>query len=274
MEELIKILEEFDTKRDDYKKDAGKKWDEDAVANCFFEACAKQILCKGYFLINGRYIIDLGRIELYYDEEGDGKDRIKDPIMYHTNDKIPYSTHYKEIGKYPYFKFGSFNLHQSGVDVTFEKPDPGKEYRASFLIRSYRVIEKEDNETLENVKSKLNNLSEPKFDPHSTHIFDDMFPNGIMFGDNKDIKIEWIPCVKDGEVEPCKRINVAECEMKEVNGVKKFIKKEIKKKEYDTLSDADKCNYKYKGKENNETCYYKEESRNWGFKRIGIIEHK
>lgn len=269
MEELIKILEKFDTIRDFCKSNINKKWDEDVVAECF-KPCAKEILCNGYFLVNGKYIIDLGCIELYYNEEGDGKNRIKDPIMYHTNDKNPYSIHYKKIGKYPYFKFGSFNLHQSGVDVTFENPD--KEYRASFLIRSYRVIEKRENETLENVKSKLNNLSEPKFDPHSTHIFDDMFPNGIIFGDDKDVKIEWIPCVKDGEIEPCKRINVVEYEMKEDNGVKKYIKKGIEK--YDSLSDANKCDYKYKGKENNRTCYYKEESRNWGFKRIGIIEHK
>lgn len=247
MEELIKILKEFNTNRDCHKSDINKKWDEDAVAECF-KPCAKEILCNGYFLVNGRYIIDLGCIELYYNEEGNGKDKIKDPIMYHTNDKKPYSTHYKEIGKYPYFKFGSFNLHPSGIDVTFENPD--KEYRASFLIRSYRVIEKGDNETLENVEYKLNNLSEPKFDPHSTHIFDDMFPNGIIFGDNKDVKIEWKSYNK------CDKNNIG-------------LTKRINVKEYEN----DNGDYKTDCKGN----FIKtdtEEKRNWGFKINGIHEHK
>lgn len=246
MEKLIKILEKFDTLRD-YYKEHNLVWDESSVAECF-KSCAKEILCGGYFLVNNEYIIDLGAIELYYNEEGDGKERIKDPIMYHTNDKNPYSIHYKKIGKYPYFKFGSFNLHQSGVDVTFENPD--KEYRASFLIRSYRVIGKGENEPLENIKSKLNNLSEPKFDPHSTHIFDDMFPNGIIFGNNKGVKVEWIPCVKEGEIEVCKRINVDEYK-KDNQGV--YINVD---KKYEKLEPI------------------QHEHRNWGFKRIGIKEDK
>ena len=52
MEELIEILRKFEKNRDDYKKDASKKWDADAVAKCF-EPCAKEILCGGYFLPRG-----------------------------------------------------------------------------------------------------------------------------------------------------------------------------------------------------------------------------
>ena len=93
MEALIKILKEFDNKR---KKLKNGKWDEEAVAKCF-EPCARQILCNGYFLVNGEYIIDLGAIELYYHEE-DGS--IKDPKMYHTNDKLP-NAFKKRLKKYP-----------------------------------------------------------------------------------------------------------------------------------------------------------------------------
>ena len=57
MEELIKILESFEEKRN---QKIGDTWDADAVKQCFMP-CAEKILCKGYFLINGNYIIDIGR---------------------------------------------------------------------------------------------------------------------------------------------------------------------------------------------------------------------
>lgn len=237
MEKLIEILKDFDSRRNS-KKD--ELWNDNAVADCFFP-CAEKILLGGYFLINGKYIIDLGSIELYYHEE---LGNIKDPIMYHTNEHIPYSIHYKNKGRYPYFKIGSFNLHQSGVDITFENPD--KEYRASFLIRSYRVLEISENEKLEDVECKLNDVSSPKFDPHSTHLFDDMFPNGVVFGDNSEVKVEWVMCHKEGEIEMCNRMNVYEYE-KDNNG------KYQKKKE--------------EGK-------FVKEQKKWGFKRIGMKEYK
>lgn len=239
MEELIKILKDFDEQRNALSKNP--YWNEDAVAKCF-EPYARKILCGGYFLVNGSYIIDLGNIELYYQEEDreELQGKIKDPIMYHTNDHRPYSSYYKGIGKYPYFKYGSFNLHQSGVDITFENPD--EKYRASFLIRSYRVIEKTHNETAEGIKEKLSNPIFPEFNPHSTHIFDDMFPSGVVFGNDNDVKIEWVSCEKGGEITTCKRVNVPDYKKDEKG---KYSKVEGSK-----------------------------EPRNWGFKRVGIKEHK
>lgn len=274
MDKLIKILEKFDTNRkySIKKEDWKEKSDEEkynAVAD-WFRDCAKDILCGGYFLINGKYIIDLGRIELYYHEEdekeGDTiikKGEIKDPIMYHTNDHVPYSNHYKKIGKYPYFKIGSLNLHQSGVDVTFEKPN---EYRASFLIRSYRVFEINNNENLEKIEEKLKSVSEPTFNPHSTHIFEDMFPNGVFMGENKDVKIEWKTYDKGGDINQCKRINVAEYK-KDNQG--EYIKENKKYVKTDPISNEKENYFKYKT-----NVYYKKESRDWGFIRIGIKEHK
>ena len=188
METLNNILKQFDKNR----KNA-KQWNEDAVAECFKD-CAKQILCEGYFLVNGKYIIDLGAIELYYHEE---EGNIKDYIMYHINDNKKNKTKIRENdGGLPYFKFGSFNLHQSGIDVTFEKEE--KRYRASFLIRSYRVLKTDDGLYPENDNTK--------YDPHSTHIFDDMFYSG--YGNTE---IVWIPTDrKKGKVEQYPRVHVAE----------------------------------------------------------------
>lgn len=174
MENLNNILEKFDSRRTAMINN--KKWNENAVAECF-EPCAKEILLNGYFLINNEYIIDLGSIELYYHEE---TGPIKDYIMYHRKERV--TSRIKEFnnGNLPYFEFGSMNLHQSGVDVTFENGE--KEYRASFLIRSYRVLGKSDD---------IANDIIP-FDPHSSHIFDDMFYKGISFNKEKKTTIEWI----------------------------------------------------------------------------------
>ncbi len=82
MEKLIEILREFEENRTKRKRE---KWDDNAVAKCFLP-CAEKILCEGYFLINGEYILDLGSIELYYHEETVGG--LKDHAMYHTNERF------------------------------------------------------------------------------------------------------------------------------------------------------------------------------------------
>lgn len=250
MERLIEILRGFDKQREKMRK--GPNWNESAVAECF-KPCAQDILLGGYFLVNKRFIIDLGCIELYYHEEdkNDERGKIKDPIMYHTNDHSQYSRYYKGIGKYPYFKFGSFNLHQTGVDVTFENPE--KEYRASFLIRSYRIIDKCCYEKIEDIVEELNNPEFPKYNPHSTQIFDDMFPLGIVFGENDEVKIEWVYYRKRGErdndIEVCNRVNVPEYKKDEKG---EYVKE---KKQYEKIKGT-------------------KEERKWGFKRIGIKEYK
>lgn len=208
MEALIKILEKFDKKRNELVSQG--KWNEDAVAECF-EPCARGILCNGYFLVNGEYIIDLGAIELYYHEE-DGT--IKDPKMYHTNDKLPnvfkerlkkypieqLPIFYKELKEndgYPYFKRGSFNLHQSGIDVTFENDDnKNDKYRASFLIRSYRMFKKDDP-----------NKDIILYDYCSSHLYDDLYYSGLLsfLGTNA---IKWVEYNKGGDIEQGKRINI------------------------------------------------------------------
>ena len=66
MKEFKAILEQFDSKRNVLKYKG--LWNESVVADCFYP-CAKEILLGGYFLIDNKYVIDLGSIELYYHEE-------------------------------------------------------------------------------------------------------------------------------------------------------------------------------------------------------------
>ena len=190
MEKLIKILKQFDQVRTS-KLD---NWNEEAVIDAALPV-AKEILCNGYFLVNCKYIIEIGAIELYYHEE---IGEIKDHVMYQINERLP--KNYKEIfkldGGYPYFIIGSFNLHQSGVDITFENEK--QKYRASFLIRSYRVLT-----TIEDLANQG-----IKYDPYSTHIYDDLFYSGLLLSTNERTNIEWIVYDRGGEVEQMPRKNI------------------------------------------------------------------
>ena len=209
METLIEKLKEFDKNRTK-ALNSERVWNEIEVGECFLP-CAEEFLCNGYFLINDEFILDLGSIELYYHEEYEGG--LKDHVMYHTNERLPKS-HLAKIKKYtpdnlpvfyrtindnsgyPYFKMGSVNLHQSGVDITFENEKKG--YRASFLIRSYRMLKKEDlfNDNI-------------LYDPYSSHLYDDMYNAGLLsFGNNNSI--EWIEYNKGGKVVQCPRRNLDE----------------------------------------------------------------
>lgn len=243
MENLINILKEFDSRRTEMIKKEEKVWDDNAVTECF-EPCAKEILLNGYFLINKEYIIDLGSIELYYHEEAGP---IKDYIMYHRKERTKSKIKELNNGELPYFEFGSLNLHQSGVDVTFE--NEGKGYRASFLIRSYRVLRKNDNISNDIIY----------FDPHSTHIFDDMFFGGILFNGDKKTTIEWIKLDKGKDVYnkivQIPRQNVAEYtqEMRKV---------EIAKDEIIHNEEILRIN----------GINYRRDMRPWQFKRLNIKE--
>ena len=141
-----------------------------------FEAIAKDVLLGGCFEINGVRRIYPLEIEFYYHEEGENG--LKDPVMYHTADH--------EGKMLDYYPLGSLNCHISGMDVTFENQE--KQYRASFLIRKYRVCEYESGEWVE----------KKECEKRSTYIYEDMFMN-IPLSDG--INVKWV------NVEP---INLAE----------------------------------------------------------------
>ena len=236
MEELKNILRHFDINRSQFK--AKSTLSEEVIGKCFVP-CAKEILCGGYLLVNNQFKIDIRSIELYYHEE-DGE--ILDPIMYHTNLKFNESSLSKRMKEFPYFEFGSLNLHTSGIDVTFE--NPREHYRASFLIREYRIL------------SSDQDLSDNKvpFDNHSTHLFDDMLYLGVPV--EKPLDLKWCKddFYKDCEIEQLPRVNVA----KYIMQGDKFNKAEITAERAN--NEGDKA-FKYNGK------WYLKCQRKWQFRR-------
>lgn len=236
MEELKSILRHFDINRSEFI--AKSTISEEVIGKCF-EPCAKDILCGGYILVNGMFKIDIRSIELYYHEEDGG---IIDPIMYHTNLNMKNSTIFKRMNELPYFEFGSLNLHTSGIDVTFENPD--EHYRASFLIREYRIL---------TIDQELSNTDVP-FDKHSTHLFDDMLYLGVPT--DKPLDLRWCKddSYKDCEIEELPRINVAQYVF--TNG--KYEKEPVDENKLKELGDEA---FKYSGK------WYLKCQRKWQFRR-------
>lgn len=91
-----------------------------------FGIIAEIILCKGYLCFGAKHVY-IRDVEFYYHEEDGG---MKDPIMYHVNEKAPND-------KRDYYKIGTFNFHVSGIDITFENEN--EKFRASALIRGFSV---------------------------------------------------------------------------------------------------------------------------------------
>ena len=134
-----------------------------------FEKLAKYLLYGGHFHCSERYDLYITSVEFYYHEEiGDNDKRIVDPIMYHRN--------VKDKPVVPYLNVGTLYPHWSGVDITFE--DDILQYRASSLIRSYRIVQLKP-ERLELKESDL-----------STYVYDYLF-DGLSV-DKKETAINWI----------------------------------------------------------------------------------
>ncbi len=183
--ELEQVLEHFKKEQKDLKAN-----DEDArikKLSKLFEPIAKHLLCGGCFEVKSgdkliRRIFPY-TVEFYYHEE---EGIVKDPIVYHKN-------------KPDYFKPGTINAHQSGIDITFESEE-GK-YRASALIRAFRVKEGDD------IKAQYRDV-----DRRSTYLYDYLFTNVPM-----PITIKWVSLDTGINVEPIKgyRVNVHKYDSKQ-----------------------------------------------------------
>ena len=109
MKQLKDILKKFSDNRTEYQN--SHSWatmPEDDRVNAvkeWAEPIAKKIINEGFFSIGNHYCIRVDILELYYNEEAEGG--LKDPIMYHINDRIP--KHLKDAGIYdlPYLSFAS-----------------------------------------------------------------------------------------------------------------------------------------------------------------------
>lgn len=211
-----------------------------------FTVLAKKILYGGYFLINGIRRITLQDIEFYYHEEKENG--LKDPAMYHTSD-------HEKNEALLYFALGTFNCHLSGIDITFENPE--EEYRASFLIRGYKVESFVDGCWKE----------EKKHEKRSTFLYEDLL-KGMQL--NNPLTIEWINEKNNtdyAEVGTSCRLNVPAYKKDENNyymkdSDKNYIKDEISVVQYRNLSTALQSEYfAVSGK------YYKKCNRQWRFYR-------
>lgn len=189
---LVSCFEAFKQKRD-VAKEQGRL--SIAFLSQQYSIIAQHLIYCGHFEVscNGKLIrcIYLDTVEFYYHEEGDGK--IKDYIVYHRNkDKTP--DDYLEA-----FPLGSLNTHVSGVDITFEDQSEKPKYRASALIRAFRVEEK--------VPAKGLHKCPKKGESRSTYLYEHLFM-GIPIIEG--VQIKWVVDSEDTESMPNKgyRVNV------------------------------------------------------------------
>ena len=172
MEKLIEILKEFE-------KNFNEITDETKLQKVFRDL-APAFLYGGYIQVRQDYKVYIRTVEFYFHSEKNNG--IHDPIVYHRNGR--------DLEKVPYFPLMSLHAHNSGLDITFESEK--KEYRASALIRSYEVVDKNGCylEWRKNEKGKYMFLknSDYKYNTQSTYLY--ALLNGFAFGNENDIR--WI----------------------------------------------------------------------------------
>ena len=146
-----------------------------------FSMVADTLLFGGFLLINRRFEIYAHSIEFYFHvEKSANQEFVHDPVMFHRN-KLD-DADYRTVNT-PYLKIGSFYLHKFGLDITFEKEG---EYRASILIKTFNVVDR-------NEQSNKANLNRDKR-MASSYIYDYL---QFMEPDNDTLKsaiqMEWLP---------------------------------------------------------------------------------
>ncbi len=119
-----------------------------------FKDLAKWFLYGGYISVGVQnknkeveehYHIYIDTVEFYFHcEENDQNNeenrpyKVKDPIVYHQNRKVPRNRKgEKVIEEFPYFPLMTLHAHASGYDITFENGE--EKYRASALIRAFKI---------------------------------------------------------------------------------------------------------------------------------------
>ena len=148
-----------------------------------FEKLAPVFLYGGYISVRNDYHIYIRTVEFYFHSETDSANSVKDPIVYHRNNRYV-------DGIVPYFPLMSLHAHASGFDITFENEK--EEYRASALIRAYEVWDVKQKQYVcydKNTKKfRLHKDNKNEWNGQSTYLYD--FLNGfdidgIMWKDAK-----------------------------------------------------------------------------------------
>ena len=190
MEKLIEILKEFE-------KNFNEITDETKLQKVFRDL-APAFLYGGYIQVRQDYKVYIRTVEFYFHSEKNNG--IHDPIVYHRNGR--------DLEKVPYFPLMSLHAHNSGLDITFESEK--KEYRASALIRSYEVVDKNGCylEWRKNEKGKYMFLknSDYKYNTQSTYLY--ALLNGFAFGNDNDIKWSDFPRTQSLSITEKTRQNV------------------------------------------------------------------
>ena len=201
MKSLIDVLKSFD----------GAKGDEGHLKKQFDEI-AQHLLHGGYFLVSGAdmdpYRVYLHTVEFYYHEEYTKDPKFKDYIVYHRNCKS------ERVSPKPAFKIGALNAHQSGIDITFEDNSNMKDpaYRASALIRCFKVKDLKDGKCVDREFSKPKDKTRPTVEAYPLHLYEYLFMKQVL----PDVCVKWVDTpVANEDVYTGRRVNVFEYDSSE-----------------------------------------------------------
>lgn len=179
-----------------------------------------EIILSGHFLVrknnSDSYVkVHPTCVEMYYHEEGEGEDKIKDYIVYHRNSN-------DGKNKKSIFPLGVLHNHVSGIDLTFEKEgDDGEPIRFSALIREFWVDKTNKKEEDIYGMGEIDKSSESLSDKKPTHLYDALYSQFSAFD---GFSIQWVDGVEnDRKTINCvkTRINVAEYQLNEKNNWEK-----------------------------------------------------
>jgi hypothetical protein len=173
-----------------------------------------QIILSGHFEIKNNnndkecVIVRPTTVEMYFHEEREGNQYIKDYIVYHRNHdikKINDSRKTNDNQDIKYYPLGVLNTHPSGIDITFESKD--YRFRASALIRAFKVeATKTEGISEEQYQNSIKNVQKMKdvtgvqyinqkkvdIDSRSTYIYDALFSQFNIFGEGFSVKwVDW-----------------------------------------------------------------------------------
>ena len=256
MENLIEKLKGFEEK----VKELEEKYDnvsyKEKELQRIFRELAPAFLYGGYIKVRDDYKVYIRTVEFYFHSEK--PDGIHDPIVYHRNIR---DFNGNIVSNIPYFPIMSLNSHDSGYDITFESET--EQYRASVLIRSYEVKDKEGQYLEWDKKSMFVKHPTYKFNTQSLYLR--KLLNGFSLGNTNDINWENSPITMPQNITPNPRKNVA-LYRKEGNEFKK-VTKEYYETHLDDFKDKVLTPKFFKSNGVN----YLQDPKLWQFKREDII---
>ena len=145
-----------------------------------FEEIAMSLFFGGYLKCGDKKIY-VREAELYYYDEDNCCNAIKDESMFHTSNPIdPSLEKLDPEDESTYLQGGILHRHKYGIDLAFENFK--NKYRASVLIKSFieADADKEPNYEVRNKKS-------------SKELFK-YIPKDIPAFEKNDLGVNWIPC--------------------------------------------------------------------------------